>query len=745
MFSGLKAIQPSLSSISGITSKVKDHIKQWGSSFKAGLGKVLQYAGALFNIKGIYNTLSGAAQSWLSSQNTGAQQLSANMEYLKYSMGGVFAPIIEYLINLVYQLMKAIQSVVYAFRGINIFANSTATSMGKTAKSAKQASKSLSGIHGEISNVSENNDAGSGSGAVSSSMDLSQIDMEMSSFAKKLYDFFAPLKESWDKYGNGLVNQVKTTASQIGSLIASVWGSFEKIITNGTVYLILQNILGIIGNIAEAFANAWNYNGNGDAIVQSLADAFNNLLLAINNVIQSDGFQNFLKFCSGKFREISEKLSEINWQPFIDALVQIGSNVGAIALNVLGGVVDLFKWFSEHPEIVEFIKNIAMGFIIASSAFFVLYSIMQPIINLFKTLQDIICTLTPFITDALIPAISTITAPVLIIIGIIASLIAVFIHLYNIHEEFRNMVNETWNNIVSVFIDYVIPVIEEIKNFITNVLNTIWIVLKEMWSVIEPFIQEIFEILMNWWNDTGADIVRTLSNILQKLFESVNWLWQNVINPIIQLLTQILKPIVGTVMGAIIGVINSVLNTISNVWNTIKGIFIGIIDFVTGVFTGNWSKAWNGVKSIFSNIIAGLGNLFKTPINFIIDCVNGFIKGLNKLKIPEWIPGLGGKGINIPLIPKLAKGGVIDRPTVALIGEYNGASTNPEIVTPQNLMAETIRNEMSDILNERVNENKPVRVQIYWGTRNVVDEIIDGINEKTRQTGKAQIRVAYDN
>ena len=38
---------------------------------------------------------------------------------------------------------------------------------------------------------------------------------------------------------------------------------------------------------------------------------------------------------------------------------------------------------------------------------------------------------------------------------------------------------------------------------------------------------------------------------------------------------------------------------------------------------------------------------------------------------------------------------------------------------------------------------QPVRVQIYWGTKAVVDEIIDGINEKTRQTGKAQIKVSY--
>ena len=73
------------------------------------------------------------------------------------------------------------------------------------------------------------------------------------------------MKESWDNYGTGLIEQVKASAGQVGGLIASVWGSFENIITNGTVYSILENILSIIGNIADAFKNAWNHNGNGDA------------------------------------------------------------------------------------------------------------------------------------------------------------------------------------------------------------------------------------------------------------------------------------------------------------------------------------------------------------------------------------------------------------------------------------------------------------------------------------------------
>lgn len=252
-------VKNSFNGLPKITQNITNNIKGMSSDLKNGLKHILKYAGALLSLRGIYSVLSNSARSWLSSQNAGAQQLSANIEYMKYAMGSVFAPVIQYVINLVYQLMKAIQSLAYAFTGVNIFAKATASSMKSASGSAKQASKSLSGIHSEINNVSDNKNSG-GSGTTSPNMDLSQMDAEMSSFSQKLYDFFKPILDSWNKYGPALVEQIKTTAGQVTGLISAVWGSFEKIITNGTVYSILENILAIIGNIAEAFANAWKYN-----------------------------------------------------------------------------------------------------------------------------------------------------------------------------------------------------------------------------------------------------------------------------------------------------------------------------------------------------------------------------------------------------------------------------------------------------------------------------------------------------
>ncbi|QIB26105.1 hypothetical protein [Caloranaerobacter azorensis] len=95
-------------------------------------------------------------------------------------------------------------------------------------------------------------------------------------------------------------------------------------------------------------------------------------------------------------------------------------------------------------------------------------------------------------------------------------------------------------------------------------------------------------------------------------------------------------------------------------WEGIKTAFAPIGDFFKGVF----EKAWQGIKSFINCIISG---------------VNKLIKGINKLdmKIPDWVPGLGGKGfdINIPEIPMLAKGTNNFAGGIAIVGEKG-----PELV-----------------------------------------------------------------
>ena len=93
-----------------------------------------------------------------------------------------------------------------------------------------------------------------------------------------------------------------------------------------------------------------------------------------------------------------------------------------------------------------------------------------------------------------------------------------------------------------------------------------------------------------------------------------------------------------------------------NTFDTIKNVFTGIIQFYQKRVYGNWRGAWDAVKKIFTDIWDGLRTRSKYPINWIIDGINKFTGGLGKIKIPDWVPGVGGKGINIGKIPRLKVG-----------------------------------------------------------------------------------------
>lgn len=83
---------------------------------------------------------------------------------------------------------------------------------------------------------------------------------------------------------------------------------------------------------------------------------------------------------------------------------------------------------------------------------------------------------------------------------------------------------------------------------------------------------------------------------------------------------------------------------------------------------------------LFAGIVQGVADTitaaFRVAFNFIADAWNNTVGKLS-FKAPSWIPGIGGKGWDVPNIPKLAAGGIVTKPTLALIGE-----AGPEAVVP---------------------------------------------------------------
>ncbi|EPF4493507.1 phage tail tape measure protein [Enterococcus hirae] len=130
--------------------------------------------------------------------------------------------------------------------------------------------------------------------------------------------------------------------------------------------------------------------------------------------------------------------------------------------------------------------------------------------------------------------------------------------------------------------------------------------------------------------------------------------------------------------GYISGVFEGIVVNFMNFYNAGKRILTGFIDFITGIFTGDWSRAWQGLVDIFGGIFDGIVAVGKAPINAMIGLINGFIGGLNNIKIPKWVPGIGGKSFSISKLPYLAQGGHLINGQ-AIVGE-----AGPELLTAKN-------------------------------------------------------------
>ena len=210
-----------------------------------------------------------------------------------------------------------------------------------------------------------------------------------------------------------------------------------------------------------------------------------------------------------------------------------------------------------------------------------------------------------------------------------------------------------------------------------------------------------------------------------------------------------------TIYTIFTSLLQELLNIFDSLFTAMKGIFDGIIKFIKGAFSGDWKQAWEGIKDIFSsvwngikgivssvwqfiksifnslvNLVKGIANtiwgVIKILINLIISGINVLIRGMNQLSFdaPDWVPGIGGKrwGVNIPQIPRLAKGTILNAPGYgvpvaggrALAGEAGREAYLP--LTDTQLLEE-----LGSTIGKYINLN--ATIPIYVGNRQIAREI----------------------
>lgn len=676
----------SFKSLPKVTQNIYNNIKGMGAGLKSGLGNVLKYATALFSLRSIYSALSGSANAWLSSQNSQAKQLSANIEYMKYAMGSVFAPVIQYVTNLVYSLMKAVQSLVYAFSGVNIFAKATASSMKNASGSAKQTSKSLSSVHSEINNVSDNKKSNTSG---TPNIDLSEVDKT----PNKIID--AIKNGNWNEIGKMLGEKLNNAMSKI---------PWDKIQNTS------RNIASGIAKTLNGFIGTTNWNQVGNTFAQGLNTA---IYFAYTFVTTFDWKQFGQSIVDG----INGFLDNFDWQT-------CGKTIG----DFTKGLLDVIVVFIEQYDFQKFPNKIAecLGNIdwsgVAKRIFEILgaaiikVSVIGAIINVGTVISNICNSAVEYFRGKIEECGGN------VILGI----------LKGIGDAIAGIGQWIYDNVFKPFIDGFknafgihspSTVMEEQGRFIIeglkNGLLGIWDKVKQ------PFID-----LKNNITKMFTEIKNNVSNWGNNVKTKVSECWINASNTVREKVT--------TLRNNISTGLNNAKTTVVNWGSNVKNTFTNLgrnastwgKDLATNMATGiknNIHKVTNAVTSVANKIKSFLhftepdeGPLsnFHTYMPDMIDLmVSGIKSNTNKIKNEmENLAGTMSYTINTEAVTGIPL-------------------TNPTI-KPVNVEANNMLDALSDIAYKENENNKPIYLTVNVGNAKLGQILLDNLRDMKRQSGK---------
>lgn len=500
---------------------------------------------------------------------------------------------------------------------------------------------------------------------------MSEIEYAYKGFSKQNYTMLDNLKLGYGGTASEMARLVndsgvmgskfKATAKNINSV------SFDKLIeavhviqtrmkiagttsreAAGTLEGSFNSMKAAAQNFLTALGNGKDVDGAFQKMVDSAQTWLNNLIPVVKRVID-----NIIKMLDEKFPQFMKPAHQVvdfvikNKDLIVGALMAIGGALAAIRIAKFAA--DLTSAIGTFASITkasfDFVKSLAgLGTLLAMNPMFWLLA------------------------------------------GIVA-LVAGFILLYTKCEGFRNFINGvisvvgqlvmgTVNAIVAVvkgiigfivppiqaFIGFIGGVIQAIVAVVTPIIGFIVGVVQGIINVVAPIINTIVQIVIGVIaiiTATIGAIVGFISGVVGAIFGVIGtiagWVWNNVLSPIVGFYTKV----IGGIIGAVVGFVGKVFSTLGAIagW-----IWSHVIQPVAGFFKGLWDGICAGISGaakIISNVFGTIIGIVKAPINCIIDLINGVIGGINAIKIPDWVPFLGGKSANIPKIPRLARGGFV--------------------------------------------------------------------------------------
>jgi phage-related protein len=286
-------------------------------------------------------------------------------------------------------------------------------------------------------------------------------------------------------------------------------------------------------------------------------------------------------------------------------------------------------------------------------------------------------------------ALNAVTAafPIILIIVAIAAVIAALVLLYMKVGWFRAAVQAVMQAVVIAFVaswnairtaalavvGFFTILVGAIRGVLAPVVGVISGPFKAAWAVVVAYVRLEIAILIGIFRVLMAAIRGSLSVVVAVVtapFKVAFSILRGIVQVAIAVLTGHFSSIPGIISGALGGVVSAMTAPFRAAWSAIEGIFRAGIGAITGII--------DTIKGIVS---AGI-NVVKTAWNAFANVWNAIQLTVPGVTIPFTHKKIGGFTVGLPDVPTLAMGGVVDRATLAIIGE----GSSREIVTPEPLL-----------------------------------------------------------